>query len=851
MIKKIFGVFFASWLCISPSFLYAKEEQVKLHVEVDGPGTIWIDDQRVQKEAPLEQRLDRGAILSILVSGQIESMLINGQTQSAFEEKEIVLEDDTTIKIAFQEAENELEKKGIFLDIENMGMIPAHQEAILESYQRGEEAHYVQERFKAAKKTGLIDYVDDHGFLTPQFGKMFSWISLDVPDAILLKKIETPETILEPMELILETKGYSVIDSAHFTAHVSPGYISNGLWRLSNGKLAYCAQAMMAEPMINDATSDPFLVDNAALRKALYYGHDGPGNILPSKGWDVAKQIVATNDFCSMAYTGVSLGNQAANGWHWNNWIRSAYEEIMAKPDPIQYGYVAYMVKTPGSGINWAGQHASKQNLAFGDYEPTGSLQIKKSSSNPSISQHNPNYSFHRAKYGLYSDPKATQLVGEFILDANGVSNTISNLKYKTFYLKELSAPQGFALDPTIYSITISKSTTQFEVKDLPKINPVSLLLKKVDQQTELSKPQGSGSLQGAEYRVDYYADAKKAPIRSWVLRSDTNGEIYLKDAYKVSGDPFYTNSLGQPGFPIGTIKIQEIKAPSGYLLDPEIREIQIRDAGNVETLLSFKEIEWKEAPISLTIFKHQKGMDVPIADTRFIHTLPDGSQNELVSDENGRIDLAGLAFGEHRIEEAEAKNGYVLDPSPFVFVAKESGIEVKECPPCMEWDGRVLKVENAPTSFSIKVHKQNRAKTALEGAEFTLYKAEDPSEAFQIKTSDENGDLAFSNLEEGKEYILKETKAPPGYRLPLDEAHSIKVETIPAQNKVNVWIDGILQEGPHFDWEQKQLNMLVYNQEQMVLPNTALFAASSWGSLLVLASIGMIYKKRKDIGHE
>ena len=48
MIKKIFGVFFASWLCISPSFLYAKEEQVKLHVEVDGPGTIWIDDQRVQ-----------------------------------------------------------------------------------------------------------------------------------------------------------------------------------------------------------------------------------------------------------------------------------------------------------------------------------------------------------------------------------------------------------------------------------------------------------------------------------------------------------------------------------------------------------------------------------------------------------------------------------------------------------------------------------------------------------------------------------------------------------------------------------------------------------------------------------
>jgi len=36
-----------------------------------------------------------------------------------------------------------------------------------------------------------------------------------------------------------------------------------------------------------------------------------------------------------------------------------------------------------------------------------------------------------------------------------------------------------------------------------------------------------------------------------------------------------------------------------------------------------------------------------------------------------------------------------------------------------------------------------------------------------------------------------------------------------------------------------------------MALPNTALFAASSWGSLLVLASIGMIYKKRKDIGHE
>ena len=68
-------------------------------------------------------------------------------------------------------------------------------------------------------------------------------------------------------------------------------------------------------------------------------------------------------------------------------------------------------------------------------------------------------------------------------------------------------------------------------------------------------------------YENDPAADEVKA-VRTWVLRTDAEGKAALKDSQKVSGDEFYKNSKGDNVLPLGTVTIQETKAPEGYLIN-------------------------------------------------------------------------------------------------------------------------------------------------------------------------------------------------------------------------------------------------------------------------------------------
>ena len=55
------------------------------------------------------------------------------------------------------------------------------------------------------------------------------------------------------------------------------------------------------------------------------------------------------------------------------------------------------------------------------------------------------------------------------------------------------------------------------------------------------------------------------------IAEKDSDGTIHyvsrLSDEYKVSGDSFYTQD-GKNVLPLGTLTVEETKAPNGYLLD-------------------------------------------------------------------------------------------------------------------------------------------------------------------------------------------------------------------------------------------------------------------------------------------
>lgn len=90
--------------------------------------------------------------------------------------------------------------------------------------------------------------------------------------------------------------------------------------------------------------------------------------------------------------------------------------------------------------------------------------------------------------------------------------------------------------------------------------------------------------MEGAEFTVKYYqtlsgsdpGEAGQSPERTWVFRTDQDGFCEYNTQYLVSGDELYLAPSGVPSLPLGTISIQETKAPEGYLLNSEIYVIKI-----------------------------------------------------------------------------------------------------------------------------------------------------------------------------------------------------------------------------------------------------------------------------------
>ena len=215
---------------------------------------------------------------------------------------------------------------------------------------------------------------------------------------------------------------------------------------------------------------------------------------------------------------------------------------------------------------------------------PVGTLDVRKTSSNTQYTNENAMYSFEGTTFEVYDSEGV--LAGTLVADAEGKTEAL-DLPAGTYTVKETKVGKGYIRNTETKTVTITPGeTSSISFANDPIPDPGSLYLRKWDRDTDRPAAQGTATLKGAQYRIDYYDNTtwSGSPKASWVFETDANGVIRYDPAHKVSGSDLYSYH-GAYEFPLGSIKVTEVKAPAGYLMSADCLYATITQNGNTAKL--------------------------------------------------------------------------------------------------------------------------------------------------------------------------------------------------------------------------------------------------------------------------
>ena len=406
------------------------------------------------------------------------------------------------------------------------------------------------------------------------------------------------------------------------------------------------------------------------------------------------------------------------------------------------------------------------------DWLDFGWIDLVKKSANESITDNNGCYSLEGAVYGIYSD--GTQ-VDTITTDKDGYAKS-SILPVGKYTVKEITASTGYDLDENTYSVTVVKDqAVRANSNETPGNDPIGIEVVKNDAETK-GMPQGDATLEGAEFTVKYYDgyytkdDLPKKATRTWVIATtevtySTGKKGYvarLSNSNKVSGDNFYTDENGAITLPLGTISIEETKAPKGYLLKGNTLNVTDNLTGVTTTEKDTNYVaqitkEYQGAKLQfgndanqmvvtekvkkqkIQIFKsgYRNGMSEVVKGLQgaeFAFKLKSevdhvGWDNATVYDvvttnEDGLATTKYLPFGEYLVRETVTPKDYYTNPDFTVSITKDHSEYENE-------EDQVKKVvlNNRPVETQLKLVKQDEetGKTvSLNSASFKIVADED-----------------------------------------------------------------------------------------------------------------------------
>ena len=329
------------------------------------------------------------------------------------------------------------------------------------------------------------------------------------------------------------------------------------------------------------------------------------------------------------------------------------------------------------------------------------------------------------AIYGVYSDAGLTNEVGRITTDANGHGelNGIVVQRNAVLYTKELVAPRGFNLDSQVYrhAFTTNGETYNVQSTDQPLNDPLNIQLEK--KSSDGSVVTNPASLEGAEFTVRYYAGQytmdtlPTTATRTWVIKtSKTASGKYVailsdNSRWFVSGDEFYRDAASNVTLPLGTITVEETKAPAGYTLQNKTLSAGGQEVANGIALFNITEdnqhvaavvggneytvvegvlrggleIQKKDADTGANVgtatfqIVNKNNYDVVARDENgdVVATAAAGQTlpYTITTDENGmwKSNDSFLPAGKYELVETKAPEGYYLNTDPKAFEIKDN----------------------------------------------------------------------------------------------------------------------------------------------------------------------------------
>ena len=384
--------------------------------------------------------------------------------------------------------------------------------------------------------------------------------------------------------------------------------------------------------------------------------------------------------------------------------------------------------KTDGktaTAMNMSAFRITKTDVTFeiNKYNTDGNLVGKSSVDNST------------AVYGIYSDKSCTKKVGEITIGADGTGKI--QLPDSTYYAKELKAPTGYSIDPTVYTIKAGKNkvTEDFKTGTI-KIN----------------KTAEDGIISGREFKITYSYNGKSL---SETAKTNANG-IATFDELRV-----YDMSTGKAI----TYTVSEINVDTRYEV-PKAQNVTLT-SGDVDLTVNVK-------------FNNQ----LKTGSIKINKQSEDGENGGREFTVTGNGKTYTISTGENGIALLENIPVYDSNNEKITYTISEKNVPIKYVIPAdqtatLTADATTTKTfKNILKKFTVEVTKQDAEMVSaqgdgtLAGAVYGIYR---DGALIDTYTTDENGYFKSKEYVCGN-YTVQEISPSEGYLLDMT-VHSVGAE--------------------------------------------------------------------------